>query len=37
MRDSYLILNKYMRFLDKGNRNESLPSILVVGVNAALR
>jgi radical S-adenosyl methionine domain-containing protein 2 len=37
MRDSYLILDEYMRFLDKGNGNESSPSILVVGVNAALR
>lgn len=37
MRDSYLILDEYMRFLDKGNGNESSPSILKVGVNAALR
>src|SRR5271168_3811934 len=37
MRDSYLILDEYMRFLDKGNGNESSPSILEVGVNAALR
>jgi radical S-adenosyl methionine domain-containing protein 2 len=37
MHNSYLILDEYMRFLYKGNGNESLPSILVVGVNAALR
>jgi radical S-adenosyl methionine domain-containing protein 2 len=36
MHDSYLILDKYMRFLDKGSGNDS-PSILEVGVNAALR
>jgi radical S-adenosyl methionine domain-containing protein 2 len=34
MRDSYLILDEYMRFLSKGN--DSSPSILEVGVNAAL-
>jgi radical S-adenosyl methionine domain-containing protein 2 len=37
MRDSYLILDEYMRFLDKGNGNESSLSILEVGVNAALK
>ena len=34
---SYLILDEYMRFLDKGIGNKSSPSILEVGVNVALR
>lgn len=35
IRDSYLILDEYMRFLDKGN--DPSPPILDVGVNEALK
>ena len=37
MRDSYLILDEYMRFLDNSNgRKDPSPSILDVGVQSAI-
>lgn len=36
MKDSYLLMDEYLRFLDKGDSPKTSKSILEVGVEAAL-